>query len=229
MWEEGSFVCTCPGWRASALRFTSAWKQWFHNMPIGHVDVSSNSLLILLILYNKDRHFHFIGAEENHTFVITCPISQVDCKKPRLAPLITAIVSDSAKSVAPLRSLWAALLAGRGPTPCWCSPPVNQGSLSSIILVSSKSGKHQTYQPLHSMSLPQGQQDAGLSARSWGAPLPLYSPCRLLPVLGKEVPPACCHCWKVSKTSSFQVVRANKQLKKYLFQQWTFGNKKINL
>ena len=105
----------------------------------------------------------------------------------------------------------------------------HQGSLSSIILVSSKSGKHQTYQPLHSMSLPQGQQDAGLSARSWGAPLPLYSPCRLLPVLGKEVPPACCHCWKVSKTSSFQVVRANKQLKKYLFQQWTFGNKKINL
>lgn len=83
-------------------------------MPIGHVDVSSNSLLILLILYNKDRHFHFIGAEENHTFVITCPVSQVDYKKPCLAPLITAIVSASAKSVAPLRSLWTALLAGRG-------------------------------------------------------------------------------------------------------------------
>lgn len=92
-----------------------------------------------------------------------------------------------------------------------------EGSLSSIILASSKSGKHQAYQPLHSMSLPQGQQDVGPSARSCGAPSPLSSPRRLLPVLGKEVPPACCHCWKVSKISSFQVVRANKQLEKYLY------------
>ena len=49
MWEEGSFVCTCPGSRASALRLTSAWKQWFV-FPVGLAEVSSNSLLILLIL-----------------------------------------------------------------------------------------------------------------------------------------------------------------------------------
>ena len=97
---------------------------------------SLNFLLILLVLYNKGRHFHFIGAEENHTFMITSPVPQVDCKKPCLAPLMptTQLMLGLQLPGCPSRSLSAALPAGRGPTWSWHSPPGNQeGNLSGFV------------------------------------------------------------------------------------------------
>lgn len=64
MWEGRAFLSVLVQLKSLSPQVHISVKAVVYYAHIGHVDVSSNSLLILLILYNKDRHFHFIGAEE---------------------------------------------------------------------------------------------------------------------------------------------------------------------
>lgn len=72
----------------------------------GHANVSFNSLLILPVLYNKGRSFPFIGAGRDHTFLITCPVPRINCKKPCLTPSISTVLSTDAKYVTPHSPCW---------------------------------------------------------------------------------------------------------------------------
>lgn len=109
-------------------------------LPVGHANVSLNSLLILLVLYNKGRSFHFIGAKENHTFLMTCSVPWINCKKPCLAPSISAVLSAGAKSVTPQNPCW--LLEGQRQA---CADPQRTSKETwvapEIVLASGKASK----------------------------------------------------------------------------------------